>query len=123
MGRRLFGDESKTRDDQQWVEAVDYGWPEGETYPAPGVVGVHDPDKKQFHREPRERHAFDSADVALVYLGNPLRPPNEGPPGPVVAEEWLQGERGWRGRPLHLLVYKSGQGRGCVSNQFLGTVP
>lgn len=36
---------------------------------------------------------------------------DEGPKGPVVAEEWLRWKRGPRGQPFRFLDYKLGQGR------------
>ncbi len=36
---------------------------------------------------------------------------DEGPKGPVVAEEWLQWRRGAYGKPFRFLDYKQGQGR------------
>ncbi len=35
---------------------------------------------------------------------------DEGPKGPVVAEEWLEWKRGKHGRPFHFLDYRAGQG-------------
>ncbi|HYC92350.1 MAG TPA: AAA family ATPase [Thermoanaerobaculia bacterium] len=35
---------------------------------------------------------------------------DEGPKGPIVAEEWLQWKRGAHGRPFKFLDYKSGRG-------------
>lgn len=41
----------------------------------------------------------------------------EGPRGPVVAEEWLQWRRGVRGQPFRFLEYQEGRGRAVSGEQ------
>ena len=55
---------------QEWVELVDYDWPEGTPYPRAGVVRVHDADRQRFHALVK---AQPPAGSALVFAGIPER--------------------------------------------------
>jgi hypothetical protein len=64
---RLTWKEIEERYDQQWVELVDYDWPEGDFQPRSGVVRTHAADKKAFHRDcRREPVPEDSADLFVA---------------------------------------------------------
>jgi len=59
--------------DQQWVELIDFDWPEDEPLPKSGVVRVHAKTRKEF-----DRLAADNAPTnsAYVYVGRRELPPN-----------------------------------------------
>ncbi len=57
MENVLTWEEIKKRYDGEWVELVDYEWPEGEPYPRVGVVRTHGINKKRFHQDCRREPA------------------------------------------------------------------
>lgn len=70
MSERLSWEDIKTRYDQEWVELVDYDWPEEDPYPRAGIVRVH----------AKERSKFDDLadidppkDSAYVFVGRTPR--------------------------------------------------
>ncbi len=64
---RLTWDEIKKHYDKEWVELVDYDWPEEKPYPLAGTVRAHAPNRKSFYQlvntEPMPK------DSAIVYVG------------------------------------------------------
>lgn len=75
-------------------------------------------DRRGRARELRTRGQDGPVVIELKYREAPRQPIityhlaiDEGPKGPVVAEEWLQWRRGKNGKPFRFLDYKSGQGR------------
>jgi hypothetical protein len=76
MGRAAMGNQRMTweeiskRYNQQWVELVDYDWPEGAPFPRAGVVRTHEADRKRFHSIVKRREPSGSA---LVFVGVPTK--------------------------------------------------
>ena len=66
--KRLSWDEIKKQFDQEWVELVDYDWPETELYPQSGTVRVHAKTRSEFDdladRDP-------PVDSAYIFVGQP----------------------------------------------------
>ena len=50
----------------QWVQLVDYNWPEGEPRPLSGKVRLHAPTRKEFNKCVL---AAEPVDAARVYVG------------------------------------------------------
>lgn len=67
MSERLTWQEIEKRYDQEWVELVDYDWPDGTPDPRSGVIRTHHSSKKEFHRLCREGDV--PSDSALVFVG------------------------------------------------------
>ncbi len=66
MEKKLTWEEIRKQYDQQWVELVDYDWPEEDEHPHTGIVRVHSSDRAEFYR----LAAIDSPkDSALVFVG------------------------------------------------------
>ena len=62
MGERLSWDEMKQRFDGEWIEIVDYDWPDDRPYPLAGVVRAHSRTRKDFHQCVKQLpHVPDSA--------------------------------------------------------------
>ena len=74
MGNKLTWQEIEQRYNQEWVQLVDYEWPEGEPFPSGGIVRVHAPDRKDFYRIVKETPQRPS-DSAFVFVGNPAKEP------------------------------------------------
>ena len=68
MGKKLTWKEIEKQFNQQWVELVDYDWPEGTPYPRSGIVRTHASDKKQFHKSCLEGDV--PSDSALLFVGH-----------------------------------------------------
>ncbi len=75
-------------------------------------------DRRGRAKELRTRGQEGPIVIELKYREKPKQPIityhlaiDEGPKGPVVAEEWLKWKRGKHGQPFHFLDYKKGQGR------------
>jgi hypothetical protein len=66
--QKLSWDEISKQYNQQWVELVDYEWPEGSPFPQVGVVRVHEADRKKFHALVQKQSPSGSA---LVFVGVP----------------------------------------------------
>ena len=67
---RISWEEIKTSYNQEWVELVDYIWPESEAYPLEGIVRSHGPDKKEFHQQCRKDPV--PLDSAILFVGPPI---------------------------------------------------
>ena len=67
---KLSWEEIKKLYDQEWVELVDYDWPEGTPLPRAGVVRVHERDRQKFHALVKTQIPAGSA---LVFVGTPKR--------------------------------------------------
>jgi hypothetical protein len=66
--QRLSWEEISKQYNQQWVELVDYEWPEGSPFPQVGVVRVHEADRKKFHALVQKQSPSGSA---LLFVGVP----------------------------------------------------
>jgi hypothetical protein len=78
MENKLTWEEIEKQYDRQWVELVDYDWPDGTPYPQSGVVRAHAPQRKQFYQLCKEhdtREGVSPADAAIVFVGR-ISPPN-----------------------------------------------
>ena len=73
MTESLTWDEIKEQYDRQWVELVQYDWPEGKPYPNSGVVRVHSSNRKEFYQLAKSESPRDSA---ILFVGKPDVPPN-----------------------------------------------
>lgn len=87
MKEKLNWDEIKKNHDQQWVELVDYDWPDGTPYPRSGAVRVHAQDRHEFYRlmsilEPKP------ADSALIFVGSPKLESNKIYINPLKHSPW-----------------------------------
>ena len=67
---KLTWDEISKEYHEQWVELIDYDWPEGTPYPRAGVVRAHDKDRKKFHALVKSQTPAGSA---LLFVGAPSR--------------------------------------------------
>lgn len=54
--------------DNQWVELIDYVWPDNQIDPSSGIVRVHAKSRKEFNRLVAKLPYIDSA---FVYVGTP----------------------------------------------------
>ena len=67
MEKKLTWQEIEKQYDREWVQLVDYDWPEGMPYPHAGTVRVHASDRKAFYslanKEPRP------LDSAILFVG------------------------------------------------------
>lgn len=72
MENKLTWQQIETQFNHQWVQLVDYDWPEGTPYPKSGVVRVHAPERKEFYQKV---HAMQPkpADSAFVFVGIPQK--------------------------------------------------
>ena len=68
MTGKLTWEEIKSQYDQEWVELVDYDWPDGTPNPRAGVVRTHHSNKKTFHKQCLEGSI--PSDSALVFVGH-----------------------------------------------------
>jgi hypothetical protein len=70
MPEKLTWDQIKARYNEEWVELIDYDWPDGTPWPKAGIVRVHAPERREFWRlananKPRPK------DSAIVFVGPP----------------------------------------------------
>ena len=71
MTKKLTWEEIKRGYDQEWVELVEYDWPEEDIYPRSGIVRVHARDRAEFYR----LVAIDTPrDSALLFVGKQSLP-------------------------------------------------
>ena len=68
MDKRLTWEEIKAQFDQQWIQLVDYDWPEGTPYPRSGIIRTFGNDKKDFHKRCQEGNV--PKDSAFLYVGH-----------------------------------------------------
>ena len=73
IGKKMTWEEIEHQYNQEWIELVDYDWPEEEAYPRAGIVRVHAHSRKEFD----QLAAKDApANSAYVYVGRRELPPN-----------------------------------------------
>ncbi len=70
MAEKLSWDEILKRYNQEWVELVDYDWPDEEPDPKSGIVRVHAKTRAEFDRLTDVDPPQDSA---YVFVGKPKR--------------------------------------------------
>ena len=63
---RMIWEEIKKLYDQEWVELVDYDWPEEDIYPRAGIVRVHAKTRLEFDNLADNDPPVDSA---YVFVG------------------------------------------------------
>ena len=68
--QRVTWEQIKTSYNQEWIELVDYVWPDGETYPLEGIIRSHGPDKREFHLQCRKDPM--PLDSAILFVGPPV---------------------------------------------------
>ena len=61
MAEKLTWPEIERRYHQEWVQLIDYDWPEGEPYPAAGIVQFHAQTRKEFNQLSQKNPAPDAA--------------------------------------------------------------
>lgn len=71
MDNKLTWDKIKELYDQQYVELVDYDWPENEMHPRSGVVRAHSSDRVQFYNQVGKDTPVDSA---ILFIGKTKLP-------------------------------------------------
>jgi hypothetical protein len=71
MMEKLSWDEIKRKYDQQWVELVDYDWPDEGPDPKAGIVRVHAKTREEFDRLTDIDPPRDSA---YVFVGELIAP-------------------------------------------------
>jgi len=72
MKNKLTWAEIKKQYNQEWVELVDYDWPDEEPYPRQGIVRVHAKHRKDFDNLINEDPPSDSA---FIFVGERLPEP------------------------------------------------
>jgi hypothetical protein len=68
--QRVTWEQIKTSYNQEWIELVDYIWPDGEMYPLEGVIRSHGANKKEFHLQCRKDPM--PLDSAILFVGPPV---------------------------------------------------
>lgn len=74
MNKPLSWPEIEKLYNQEWVQLVDYDWPEGEPYPRSGRVRVHAESRKEFNRLITLKEGIQ--DAARVFVGKAMLPPH-----------------------------------------------
>lgn len=69
-GNKLTWDEIKKLYNEEWVELIDYDWPDTEPYPHSGIVRVHAKTRAAFDDLADHDPPFDSA---YIFVGSPRR--------------------------------------------------
>ena len=73
MAKKLTWEEIEKQHDKEWVELIDYDWPDEEPLPRTGVVRVHAHARKEFD----ELILQDPpAEAAIIFVGERELPPN-----------------------------------------------
>jgi hypothetical protein len=70
MKKKLTWEKISKHYDQEWVELVDYDWPETDLYPHSGIVRVHAKTRAEFDDLADRDPPFDSA---YIFVGEPMR--------------------------------------------------
>ena len=71
MPERLTWQEIEKSYDQEWVELIDFDWPEEEANPKAGKVRVHAASRKEFYELASQNPPKDSA---FIFVGKVARP-------------------------------------------------
>ena len=88
MTKKLSWSEICAQYDQEWVELIDYDWPEEEAFPRSGTIRVHAAMRKEFDRLINEDPPADSA---LVFVGE--RKPEPGVVLSANSHQWKMTSR------------------------------
>lgn len=72
MSARLTWDQIGVLYDKQWIELVNYQWPDVSPYPSAGEVRIHSGDRKEFYRKVKLNPVADSAILFVGKLDIPL---------------------------------------------------
>jgi hypothetical protein len=75
MAEKLTWEEIEKLYNQEWVQLVDYDWPDGTPYPKSGFVRTHATDRKDLYRLMKALEPKPD-DSALVFVGTPPHAPN-----------------------------------------------
>lgn len=73
MAEKLSWDEIKARYHEQWIQLLDYDWPDGTPWPKAGIVAIHDSDRKAFWRKAKAVEPRPT-DTAVLFVGPPNPP-------------------------------------------------
>jgi len=72
MAQKMTWNEIRQLYNREWIELVDYDWPEEDSDPSAGVVRAHASDRNTFYslanREPRPK------DSAILFVGDTAAP-------------------------------------------------
>ena len=71
---KLSWEQIKKEYDQQWVQLVNYDWPEGTPHPQSGVVRAHAPTRKEFNEIVLSLES--PVDAARIFVGLAKLPKN-----------------------------------------------
>ena len=72
MKNKLSWEEISKQYNQEWVELIDYDWPEGQPHPYAGIVRAHGGERKEFYKSCKARDTQDGEspnDAAIVFVG------------------------------------------------------
>ena len=70
MTRRLSWNEIEKLYDQEWVELIDYDWPEDEVYPVSGIVKCHGANRHDLFALTKSTSESWNSTVLFVEKGN-----------------------------------------------------
>ncbi len=73
MKEKLNWDDIKKQYAGEWIELIDYDWPDGIPWPRSGVVRVHAPTRQAFYRLANNDPPQDSA---ILFVGQTELPEN-----------------------------------------------
>ena len=73
MTEKLSWQEIERRYERQWIQLVDYDWPNGQQFPSSGCVRLHANSREEFNRLVLK--AFP-VDAARLFVGEPERESN-----------------------------------------------
>ena len=71
MAEKLSWEEIKKNFNQEWVELIDYDWPEEDESPRTGIVRIHSSNREEFYRLAAANSPVDSA---IVFVGKQKLP-------------------------------------------------
>jgi len=74
MSEKLSWEEIEKLYDKQWVELIDYDWPEEQQYPRSGIVQTHSSNRTEFYQLAAKGSPVDSA---IVFVGKQRLPKDQ----------------------------------------------
>ena len=74
MEKKLIWNEILENFSGEWIELVDYNWPDNHANPISGVVTVHSPERREFI-ELCKLSASSPKDRAVIFVGAPNQHP------------------------------------------------
>ena len=74
MEEKLSWEEIEKRYNQEWIQLINYDWPEGDPYPKSGNVRVHATSRKEFNQLVKSKETIK--DAARIFVGQTILPPH-----------------------------------------------